>query len=42
MGRTTLLGSQRVLPMRLTSAGFEFATPKLEEALRAELAKKKS
>lgn len=38
MGRTTLLGSQRVHPMRLTGAGFEFATPTLEQALRAELA----
>ena len=38
MGRATLLASQRVHPRRLTSAGFEFSTPTLEQALRTELA----
>lgn len=38
MGRTTLLGSQRVHPRRLTSAGYEFQCPTLEQSLRAELA----
>ena len=38
MGRATLLASQRVHPRRLTSAGFEFASPTLEQALRSELA----
>ena len=38
MGVETLLGGQRVLPRRLTQAGFEFAYPDLESALRAELA----
>ena len=38
MGRATLLASQRVHPRRLTGAGFEFAHPTLEQALRDELA----
>lgn len=38
MGRTTLLASQRVHPQRLTTTGFEFSAPTLEQALRAELA----
>jgi uncharacterized protein (TIGR01777 family) len=37
MGRATLLASQRVHPRRLTSAGFDFALPTLEQALRREL-----
>ena len=37
MGRATLLASQRVHPRRLLAAGFEFAHPTLEQALRAEL-----
>ena len=37
MGRATLLASQRVHPRRLVGAGFEFAHPTLEQALRAEL-----
>jgi uncharacterized protein (TIGR01777 family) len=37
MGRATLLASQRVHPRRLLDAGFEFAHPTLEQALRAEL-----
>jgi hypothetical protein len=37
MGRETLLGSQRIHPQRLLDAGFEFAHPTLEQALRAEL-----
>ena len=37
MGRATLLASQRVHPRRLVSAGFEFAHPTLEQALRAAL-----
>jgi uncharacterized protein (TIGR01777 family) len=37
MGRATLLASQRVRPRRLLQAGFEFAHPTLEQALRAEL-----
>ena len=36
MGRATLLASQRVHPRRLVAAGFEFAHPTLEQALRAE------
>lgn len=38
MGRATLLAGQRVHPRRLTSAGFEFISPTLEQALRSELA----
>jgi len=37
MGGVLLLDSARVLPARLTSAGFSFHTPSLESALRAEL-----
>ena len=37
MGRATLLASQRAHPRRLIDAGFEFAHPTLEQALRAEL-----
>ena len=37
MGRSTLLASQRIHPRRLAEAGFEFAHPTLEQALRAEL-----
>jgi uncharacterized protein len=37
MGRATLLASQRVRPRRLIEAGFEFAYPTLEQALRREL-----
>jgi uncharacterized protein (TIGR01777 family) len=37
MGRATLLASQRIHPLRLTEAGFEFVHPTLEQALRAEL-----
>jgi len=37
MGRETLLGSQRIHPRRLMEAGFQFAHPTLESALRAEL-----
>jgi uncharacterized protein (TIGR01777 family) len=39
MGRTMLLGSQRVLPERLHSAGFEFGYARLEDALRHVLGK---
>lgn len=38
MGRATLLASQRVHPRHLTSTGFEFGCPTLEQTLRAELA----
>lgn len=37
MARATLLSGQRVLPRALTAAAFEFSTPTLEGALRAEL-----
>ncbi|NIV46307.1 MAG: DUF1731 domain-containing protein, partial [Gammaproteobacteria bacterium] len=37
MGQALLLASTRVLPQRLESAGFRFAHPDLESALRAEL-----
>ncbi|HKW45862.1 MAG TPA: TIGR01777 family oxidoreductase [Gemmatimonadaceae bacterium] len=37
MGHATLLASQRIHPRRLVEAGFEFAHPTLEQALRAEL-----
>ena len=36
MGSATLLASQRIHPRRLIEAGFEFAHPTLEQALRAE------
>ena len=42
MGRATLLASQRVHPRRLAGAGFEFAHPTLEQALRAELGAQRS
>jgi uncharacterized protein (TIGR01777 family) len=42
MGRATLLASQRVHPRRLIDAGFEFAHPTLEDALRAELGTQRS
>ena len=42
MGRATLLASQRVHPRRLIDAGFEFAHPTLEQALRAELGAQRS
>jgi uncharacterized protein len=38
MGQATLLTSQRVHPRRLSSVGFEFGCPTLEQSLRAELA----
>ena len=34
---TLLLGSRRVVPAKLTAAGFEFAYPDLERALRRAL-----
>jgi uncharacterized protein (TIGR01777 family) len=37
LGRELILGGARVLPARLEQSGFAFATPTLEEALRAEL-----
>lgn len=37
MGEATVLGSQRVLPNKLTAAGFTFAHPTVDEALRAAL-----
>jgi len=37
MGRETVLASQRVLPERLTGAGFAFDHPQIEDALRAAL-----
>ena len=40
MGRATLLASQRVHPRRLIEGRFEFTYPTLEQALRAELAKR--
>jgi uncharacterized protein len=30
-----VLGSQRVLPMRLLESGFTFAFPRIEDAIRA-------
>jgi uncharacterized protein (TIGR01777 family) len=38
MGEGTLLEGQRALPSRLLDAGFEFAHPEIEDALRAALA----
>jgi len=38
MARETILAGQRVLPRALVAAGFEFAHPTLEQALRFELA----
>ena len=38
MARATLLSGQRAIPRALVGAGFEFAQPTLEGALRAELA----
>jgi len=38
MARETILAGQRVLPRALVTAGFEFAHPTLEQALRFELA----
>jgi uncharacterized protein (TIGR01777 family) len=37
MADDTILASQRVRPARLTTAGFQFQHPRLEEALRSEL-----
>jgi hypothetical protein len=37
MGKETILASQRAVPRKLLDAGFEFAHPNLEGALRAEL-----
>ncbi len=38
MGEATLLEGQRALPARLLDAGFEFAYPEIDDALRAALA----
>lgn len=38
MGRELLLASTRAVPQRLLTGGFSFGHPRLEEALRAELA----
>jgi uncharacterized protein len=37
MAEATILGSQRVMPARLTAAGFDFEYPELDAALRAVL-----
>ena len=37
MGQATILSSTRVRPRRLLEAGFEFGSPRLEEALRSNL-----
>lgn len=39
MGEGTLLEGQRALPARLLDAGFEFAHPEIDDALRAALAR---
>jgi len=39
MGEETLLAGQRVLPKRLTDAGFTFDYPELAAALHHELGK---
>jgi NAD dependent epimerase/dehydratase family enzyme len=39
MGEETLLSGQRVVPRRLTDAGFTFEFPELPEALHHELGK---
>ena len=41
MGRSTVLASQRIRPLRLIQEGFEFTHPTLEQALRAELGKER-
>jgi NAD dependent epimerase/dehydratase family enzyme len=37
MGEDTVLASQRMIPQRLTAAGFHFEFPDLEQALSHEL-----
>jgi uncharacterized protein len=39
MAKLTILASQRAVPARLASTGYEFRYPRLAEALRAELAR---
>jgi uncharacterized protein len=41
MAQDTILGSQRVLPARLSAAGFNFEYPEIEAALEAVLAPSK-